>query len=78
MAAPQRTKISKKMKEKLELNAGEINLTKQTIWMLRMEVVVSVTIGLIAVLTSLNAFAGTFFCLLWPFSYLIAKKFPAT
>jgi uncharacterized membrane protein len=59
----------------LDLNASEITMTKQSIWMFRCMIAVAVIVGLLAVLTPLRSSAAMFMALLWPAGMTMRRVF---
>ena len=60
----------------LGLNKTERQMTRQSIWSYRLQIVVVSTVGVLAVFTPLSAFAGSLMCLLWPIAYLVRRYIP--
>ena len=62
----------------LELNASEITMTKESIWMFRCMIAIAVVVGLLAVLTPLRSTAAMFMVLIWPAGMIMRHIFKIT
>ena len=60
----------------LDLSASEIAMTRQSIWIFRVQILVVSLTGICAVWTPMYAFAGWIMSLIWPAALLVHKLIP--